>query len=100
MPSSNPLKNSNHTATSANSKDINNQVISISEYDKENKTPEKVFKELPSVSPLVKKYNMREMKSGGSECQSSEKGSVWGVVVRDFEDTLGGSGRSEEENRE
>jgi len=46
------------------------------------------------VSPLVKKYNMREMKSGSSEDNSSSKGSVWGVAVRDFEDTLGGSGRS------
>ena len=61
--------------------------------DKENKTPEKRNRELPSVSPLVKKYNARET-TPLSEVGSED--SVWGVTVRDFEDVLAFSGRSEE----
>lgn len=56
------------------------------------KTPEKTHKDLPSVSPLVKKYKAREMSSGG-EGAGGEEG-VWGV--RDFSEVLAWSGRSEE----
>ena len=59
--------------------------------DKENRTPEKVLKGLPSVSPLIKKYNARET-TPMSEARSEE--SFWGVNVRDFEDVLASSGRS------
>jgi hypothetical protein len=55
------------------------------------RTPEKIHKDLPSVSPLVKKYKAREM-STPREAVPDE--GVWGV--RDFSDILAWSGRSEE----
>lgn len=44
-------------------------------------TPEKKHKELPSVSPLIKKYNSRDIESSN---QSKSSGSMWGVAVREF----------------
>lgn len=48
------------------------------------------------MSPLVKKYNSRD--SGLSESSKNSRESMWGV--RDFEDVLAGSGRSEEGERD
>lgn len=93
------LKNSSHTATSPNSEIVlaNKNEFLTPICEKENRTPEKAHRELPSVSPLVKKYNTREINRDlSSNNNSSSKSSVWGVEVRDFEEILGGSGRSEE----
>lgn len=73
--------------TSANSDPHSNQ---------ENCTPPKHNKELPSVSPLVKKYNSRD--SELSESSKNSRESMWGV--RDFEEVLAGSGRSDEGERD
>lgn len=75
-----------HANTSANSQPVLTP-------QRINQTPEKIQKDLPSVSPLVKKYNARE-ETPMSEARSQS--SLWGVTVRDFEDILGASGRSDE----
>lgn len=73
-------KNPTHTPTSANSQP--QYILSTPINNKENKTPPKHQKELPSVSPLIKKYNSRDLTLSESS-KTSSAGSVWGV--RDFE---------------
>jgi len=53
--SSNELCASGQAHTSAGTREM----ITPSRSDKENLTPEKNKKELPSVSPILKKYNAR-----------------------------------------
>lgn len=71
--------NGSHAPTSANSYQ---PFITPYRLDKENQTPEKILKELPSVSPLVKKYNARET------TPVSQAGSEENFWVRDFEEVL------------
>lgn len=84
-------KQPSRTPTSANSDPHSNSL-----HNQENCTPPKHNKELPSVSPLVKKYNSRD--SALSESSKNSRESMWGV--RDFEDVLAGSGRSDEGERD
>lgn len=86
MPSA-PCRNGSHAPTSADS-----QPPITPTHSQSHKTPEKIQKDLPSVSPLLKKYNARDT-TPVSECSSPP--SVWGVSVRDFEEVLGSSGRSD-----
>lgn len=58
LPHHNHCGNASHTTTSA---DSNQPYLTPYRLDKENRTPEKVLKDLPSVSPLVKKYNARRL---------------------------------------
>jgi hypothetical protein len=81
-----PLQESNHTTTSANSVETTNQCpdptqLLMTPKRSLERTPEKIQKDLPSVSPLIKKYNSRDLTSSNKSKGSSED-SVWGVAVR------------------
>jgi len=75
-----------HTTTSANSNNPPPLPLCTPKRNLE-QTPEKKNKELPSVSPLIKKYNSRDIQTSNQSKSSSD--SMWGVAVRDFEEVIG-----------